>query len=70
MNHEDDIEDAKPELVKVPTALRNVFHGHGLHIEDDGLVRWKTGSNGHPRTWHLGRKLYDTAVIITIEGLM
>jgi hypothetical protein len=69
-DREEDIEDKILEDEPITTALQDVFHIHGLRIQDDGLVKWTTDSHGHPRTWTIRRKLYDTATIVLIEGLM
>jgi hypothetical protein len=67
---DDDLESKVSEDGRVTPALRNAFHNNGLKIQKDGLVKWTTESHGHPRTWPIGRKLYDTAVIVVIEGSM
>lgn len=71
MHSSEDIEqDDSSQLRHIPSALRDAFHTNGLHIEDDGLVRWKTDTRDHPRAWGLARKVYDTTIIVLIEGIM
>lgn len=50
--------------------LERLLLDQGLRLEDDGVVRWKTDTSGHPRQWPQARKLYDTTVIIILEGFM
>lgn len=40
---------------------------HGLVLSDDGYIRWESQNPDHPRNWKLGRKVYDTGVILFLE---
>lgn len=50
--------------------IQTTLEKYGMSVEGDGLVSWHAGSQGHPRAWSLGRKIYDTTVIIAVEFVM
>jgi hypothetical protein len=38
-----------------------------LVVSGNGTVTWAEGNSQHPRNWKLGRKLYDTGMIMVVE---
>lgn len=44
-----------------------ILSSYGLEREADGVINWAPGSPHHPRHWPIGRKVYDTALIIILE---
>ncbi|PYH99077.1 MFS multidrug transporter [Aspergillus ellipticus CBS 707.79] len=41
---------------------------YGLKLAPDGLhIQWAMGNGRHPRNWRLGRKVYNTALIVFME---
>lgn len=39
----------------------------GLELGTSGSLQWRKDSRDHPRNWSLGRKTYDTVIIILLE---
>lgn len=44
-----------------------MLSSYGLAREQDGVISWARDSPHHPRHWTIGRKVYDTALIILLE---
>lgn len=44
-----------------------ILASYGLAREPDGVISWARDSPQHPRHWSIGRKVYDTALIILLE---
>lgn len=44
-----------------------ILASYGLAREPSGVISWARGSPHHPRHWSIGRKVYDTALIILLE---
>lgn len=56
-------------VIRVATVLDDgtILASYGLSREPDGVITWAPGSPHHPRHWPIGRKVYDTALIILLE---
>lgn len=56
-------------VVRAATVLDDgaILASYGLEREPDGLISWARSSPHHPRHWPIGRKVYDTALIIVLE---
>ena len=55
------------DLQEHPRSLEHLLELHGVEKRDDGSLNWIEGSKQHPRNWSLGRKLYDTSLLIFVE---
>ena len=58
--------------VKEPVAVVEVDEGrellkYGLERKPNGLIGWLAESDDHPRNWSVGRKSFDTVLIILLE---
>ncbi|KAJ5644746.1 MFS multidrug transporter [Penicillium longicatenatum] len=62
--------DTKP-LTSPPSGdrdLQSALHEYGLEPTPDGrLIRWSSSNQNHPRNWSLGRKIYDSHMIIFLD---
>lgn len=48
--------------------LQSVLNEYGLEFTPDGqLIRWSASNKNHPRNWTLGRKIYDSHMIIFLD---
>lgn len=64
-----DIAGSSPIVVSAATVLDDgaILAPYGLERDSDGIISWAPGSPFHPRHWPIGRKVYDTALIILLE---
>ena len=49
------------------SSLPDELLSHGLMAGPEGKVLWLPGSHAHPRHWSLGRKVYDSGLIIFFD---
>ncbi|KAL5333296.1 major facilitator superfamily domain-containing protein [Aspergillus crustosus] len=50
------------------TELQALLEENGLELTADGkYVRWSAANQHHPRNWSMGRKMYDTGIIIFLD---
>ena len=58
-----------PIVVRAATVLDDgaILASYGLERDSSGVISWAGGSSHHPRHWPIGRKVYDTALIILLE---
>ncbi|KAJ5541494.1 hypothetical protein N7494_006570 [Penicillium frequentans] len=62
--------DTGPLISPIPghRDLRSVLNEYGLEFTPDGqLIRWSASNKNHPRNWTLGRKIYDSHMIIFLD---
>jgi hypothetical protein len=48
-------------------SLDEKIKNHGLRISKGDQLCWPQNDPDHPRNWPLWRKVFDTAVIISLE---
>lgn len=58
-----------PIVVSAATVLDDgaILASYGLERDSSGVISWAPGTPFHPRHWPIGRKVYDTALIILLE---
>ena len=49
------------------SSLQHHLQLNGLELSEEGVIRWKPNTPHHPRNWKLGRKLYDTSLIMFLD---
>ncbi|KAJ5793030.1 MFS multidrug transporter [Penicillium pulvis] len=62
--------DTGPLISPIPghRDLQSVLNEYGLEFTPDGqLIRWSASNKNHPRNWTLGRKIYDSHMIIFLD---
>lgn len=65
----DSISKQKQAII-IPRKVSDALSEKGFDVDDQGVVRWGTESNVHPRRWPLIRKVYDSAIICSLEFFM
>ena len=53
-------------LSALPHDAYEVLREHGLELVD-AFVTWKEENTDHPRNWSLGRKIYDTSIMLFLQ---
>lgn len=64
-----DAPDSVAIVIRAATVLDDgvILASYGLERDPNGVISWAPGSPLHPRHWPIGRKVYDTALIILLE---
>lgn len=64
-----DVPGSSPIVVSTAIVLDDgaILAPYGLERDSSGVISWAPCSPFHPRYWPIGRKVYDTALIILLE---
>jgi hypothetical protein len=59
--------EGRAVTVELPLDERSTLASYGLQRKANGLIGWHPDSKDHPRNWSLGRKAFDTTVVVLLE---
>lgn len=56
-------------VISAATVLDDgaILASYALERNSEGVIGWARDTPHHPRHWPIGRKVYDTALIILLE---